>query len=170
MNKDKAKLRYLMDKYISSNQTVFYPLVETLFKVAGFNCVLSRAGDNGSRWDAIIIDNHRSIPIEIKSPREELYIPIKAIQQALENKIVLLSRGTYPTVPDVTTLVVGYYLPAERADVNGLINDIKRTYGYKIGVIDIKSLFTIAISIIADGNGFDKNQLFEMEGFIDVHF
>lgn len=165
-----AILNYLMDKYISSNQTVFYPLVETLFKVAGFNCVLSRAGDNGSRWDAIIIDNHRSIPIEIKSPREELYIPIKAIQQALENKIVLLSRGTYPTVPDVTTLVVGYYLPAERADVNGLINDIKRTYGYKIGVIDIKSLFTIAISIIADGNGFDKNQLFEMEGFIDVHF
>ena len=156
----------LFDFYINATQTTFYPLIATLFKVMGFNCSFSRAGDNGTRWDAIIDDPQRSIPIEIKSPTEEQHLSIKAIRQALENKIVLLSRKTHITTPDVSTLVVGYYMPNERAEVARLISDFKNTYGYKIGVIDLKSLLSIAISILVDGKGFNKEKLYELEGFV----
>ena len=124
----------LFEYYVDATQTTFYPLIATLFKVIGFNCSFSRPGDNGARWDAIIDDPARSIPIEIKSPTEEQHLSIKAIRQALENKIVLLSRKTHITTPEVATLAVGYFMPNERAEVSRLISDIKATYGYKIGV------------------------------------
>ena len=158
----------LFDVYISATQTTFYPLISTLFKVMGFNCSFSRAGDNGARWDAIIDDPQRSIPIEIKSPTEEQHLSIKAIRQALENKIVLLSRKTHMTQPDVSTLAVGYYMPNERAEVVRLISDFKITYGYKIGVIDLKSLLSIAVSILVDGKGFDKEKLYQLEGLVSA--
>lgn len=158
----------LFDYYIDATQTTFYPLIATLFKVMGFHCSFSRPGDNGARWDAIIDDPQRSIPIEIKSPTEEQHLSIKAIRQALENKIILLSRRTHTTTPEVSTLAVGYYMPNERAEVSRLISDFKETYGYKIGVIDLKSLLSLAISILVDGKGFDKEKLFGLEGLMNA--
>ncbi len=159
----------LFTHYITATQTTFYPLIATLFKVMGFKCSFSRPGDNGARWDAIIDDPIRSIPIEIKSPTEEQHISIKAIRQALENKIILLSRRTHATTPEVSSLAVGYYLPNERAEVSRLISDIKATYGYKIGVIDLNSLLSLAISILVDKTGFDKEQLYRLEGLMNAH-
>lgn len=156
----------LFDGYRQADKTVFYPLVATLFKVMGYDCHFSRAGDNCSRWDAIIRDPVRSIPIEIKSPAEETHLSIKAIRQALENKIVLLSRRTYLTTPEVTTLAVGYYLPNERADVARLIADIQATYGYRVGVMDLRSLLCLAVSILVDRRSFDKEQLYRLEGLM----
>ena len=158
----------LFDYYIDATQTTFYPLIATLFKVMGFDCSFSRPGDNGARWDAIIDDPKRSIPIEIKSPTEEQHLSIKAIRQALENKIILLSRKTHMTTPDVSTLAVGYYMPNERAEVTRLISDFKVTYGYRIGVMDLKSLLSIAVSILVDGKGFDKEKLYELEGLVNA--
>ena len=158
----------LFDSYINATQAIFYPLIATLFKIMGFNCSFSRPGDNGARWDAIIDDPKRSIPIEIKSPTEEQHLSIKAIRQALENKIVLLSRKTHITTPDVSTLAVGYYMPNERAEVIRLISDFKETYGYRIGVIDLKSLLSIALSILVDGRGFDKEKLYKLEGLVNA--
>jgi hypothetical protein len=154
----------LFDYYKTATQTLFYPLIATLFKIMGLKCSFSRAGDNGSRWDAIIEDKKRSIPIEIKSPTEEEHLSIKAIRQALENKIILLSRKTFITDKETSSLAVGYYLPNERAEVNTLIHDIKETYGYRIGVIDFKSLLSISISILIDQKGFDLEKLFYLEG------
>lgn len=154
--------------YITATQTTFYPLIATLFKIMGFACCFSRPGDNGARWDAIIDVPNRSIPIEIKSPTEELHLSIKAIRQALENKIILLSRKTHITTPEVTTLAVGYYLPNERAEVSRLISDFKETYGYSIGVIDLKSLLSLSISILLDGTGFEKEKLFTLEGLMNA--
>ena len=158
----------LFDFYINATQTTFYPLISTLFKIIGFDCSFSRPGDNGARWDAIIDDPERSIPIEIKSPTEEQHLSIKAIRQALENKIILLSRQTHVTQPDVTTLAVGYYMPNERAEVNRLIHDFKETYGYSIGVIDLKSLLSMAISVLIDGRGFDREKLYRLEGLVNA--
>lgn len=158
----------LFDYYKDATQAVFYPLIATLFKIMGFDCRFSRPGDNGARWDAIIVDEKRSIPIEIKSPTEQEHLSIKAIRQALENKIVLLSRKTYSTVEDVTSLAVGYYMPNERAEVNSLIRDIKITYGYKIGVIDFRSLLSMALSILLNGMGFDKEKVFNLEGLVNA--
>lgn len=155
--------------YINATQEVFYPLIATLFKIMGFNCSFSRPGDNGARWDAIIKDTERSIPIEIKSPTEEEHISIKAIRQALENKIVLLSRKTYITKNDVTSLVVGYYMPNNRAEVVNLISYFKEVFGYKIGVIDFKTLLSVAISIIVDKKGFNKEQLYYLEGLVNAN-
>ena len=42
-------------------------------------------------------------------------------------------------------------------------------YGYKIGVLDFKSLLTIAISILVDNKGFDKNKLYELEGLANAN-
>lgn len=159
----------LFKYYVDATQTTFYPLIATLFKVIGFNCSFSRPGDNGARWDAIIDDPARSIPIEIKSPTEEQHLSIKAIRQALENKIVLLSRGTHITAPEVTTLAVGYLMPNERAEVSRLISDIKATYGYKIGVIDLHSLLSLAISTLVDERGFDKEKLYGLEGLMNAN-
>lgn len=167
-NDSRAIVNDLFDFYIDATQATFYPLIATLFKIMGFDCSFSRPGDNGARWDAIIDDPKRSIPIEIKSPTEEQHLSIKAIRQALENKIILLSRKTHITSPDITTLAVGYYMPNERAEVTRLIADFKDTYGYRIGVIDLKSLLSLAVSILVDGKGFDKEKLYTLEGMVNA--
>ncbi len=159
----------LFEYYSDATQTTFYPLIATLFKIIGFKCSYSRPGDNGARWDAIIDDPERSIPIEIKSPTEEQNLSIKAIRQALENKIILLSRASYITTPEVSSLAVGYYMPNERAEVSRLISYIKETYGYKIGVIDLNSLLSLAVSILVDGKGFDKEKLYILEGMMNAY-
>lgn len=160
----------LFENHINDTQTEFYPLISTLFRILGYNCSYSRPGDNGARWDAIIEDEAYSVPIEIKSPTEEQHVSIKAIRQALENKIILLSRRTYNTTPEVTSLAVGYYLPNERAEVSRLIHEFKETYGYKIGVIDFKSLLTIVISVLVEGVGHNKEDLYFLEGLVDADF
>lgn len=158
----------LFSEYITATQAVFYPLIATLFRVIGFNCYFSRPGDNGARWDAIIEDGKQSIPIEIKSPTEEQHISIKAIRQALENKIVLLSRKTYKTEQDTTSLAVGYFMPNERAEVARMISDIKNTYGYKIGVIDLLTLLHLAVNVICDDVYLEKSQIYGLEGLVDA--
>ena len=106
----------LVMEHSKDNQGEFYPLVEVLFRIIGVDCHKSRDGVNGERWDAMIRDVHRSIPIEIKSPGEEENISIKAIRQALENKIVLLSRKTYVTDNETSSFAVGYRTPNDRAE------------------------------------------------------
>ena len=162
----------LFEEYATATQIKFYPFVAMLFRIMGFDCQVSRPGDNGSRWDAIIVDlySKECIPIEIKSPTEEQYISLKAIRQALENKIILLSRKTYATLAETTSLVVGYYLPNDRAEVSKLIIDFKNTYGYNIGVIDLKTLLTISITIIYSGKTFDIFELNRLEGFANANF
>lgn len=150
---------------INATQTVFYPYVATLFRILGFNCRASRAGDNGARWDAIIMDEEESIPIEIKSPTEEQHLSLKAIRQALENKIVLLSREIHHTKERTTSLAVGYYLPNDRAEVSILIDDFYAAYGFSIGVIDLKTLLVMAVNSIIDKKTINKEQLYTLRGF-----
>ena len=59
-------------------------------------------------------------------------------------------------------------MPNERAEVSRLISDIKATYGYKIGVIDLNSLLSLAISILIDQRGFEKENLYELEGLMNA--
>ena len=158
------------DESTTATQTRFYPFVAMLFRVIGLDCQASRPGDNGARWDAIIVDDRESIPIEIKSPTEEQHLSLKAIRQALENKVILLSRETHPTLPETTSLAIGYYLPNDRAEVTNLMSDFKIAYGYNIGIMDLKTLLTIAVTIICDGKTFDIAELNRLEGFANVTF
>lgn len=158
----------IVGEHVADKKEEFYPLVETLFRIIGVDCHKSRDGVNGERWDAMIRDPKRSIPIEIKSPTEEMHISVKAIRQALENKIVLLSRRTYITTDDCSSYAVGYLPPNERAEVIDLISDIKQTYGYSIAVFDIYSLILVTVNIILFGQGIDIERLYKLEGIVNV--
>ena len=93
---------------------------------------------------------------------------MKAIRQALENKVILLSRATHQTLPEITSLVVGYYLPNDRAEVTNLISDFKTTYGFSIGVMDLKTLLKIAVNRILNNNTVTPESLIRLEGFPNV--
>lgn len=128
----------------SSFTIEFYRIIGGILHAIGFqNVSVNREGDTNNRIDAVIIDNRRSIPIEIKSPRETEYINIKSVRQALENKIILLSRRFYPSEKDVTSLVVGFSYPNDRSGVFELIDDIWRAYSINIGAIDFKDLLKL---------------------------
>ena len=143
----------------------FYRVVGIILNEVGFNKVLvTREGDTNNRMDAIIVDDYRSIPIEIKSPRETNYINIKSIRQSLENKIVLLSREFYPTTLNTTTLAVGFTYPNERSGVLELIEDIKSTFNINIGIIDFGGLLSLYYEKIINKEQIDLELIYNLQG------
>ena len=161
-------MEILFDEHRNDKKDIFYPLISTLFKIIGFDSEVSRDGDNGSRFDVVIVDKNKSIPIEVKSPTEEEVVNIKAIRQALENKIVMLSRKKFITDNETTSMAVGYELPNNRADIQNLIYAIKETFGFRIGVIGFKSLLYIAVNFLIKEKSVDKNSIFMLEGLNDA--
>lgn len=157
----------LCSEYASSNKNVFYPLVAALFRIVGYDCTASRVGVNYQRWDALIQHPRQSVPIEVKSPGEELFISTKGVRQALENKVILLSRKLVPTTRDTTSLVVGFQAPNERSEVNDLVEDIFGSYGIRIGVMDFRSLVLLAAGA-AHSLPHDPRTLLSLKGFVDV--
>ncbi len=158
----------LFAAYGTSNKDVFYPLVANLFCILGFDCRVSRGGQNYERADAIILDNERSIPIEIKSPGEESEISVKGVRQALENKVVLLSRKSYLTAREATSLVVGFNPPNDRSEVHELVEDIRRAFDIRIGVIDFKSLISLAVHSVNSGKKINIRDFHLLQGVIRV--
>ena len=167
-NSSEEAARLLFNKYSSANQYIFYPLIANLLTILGFKCNASRAGQNYERADAMIIDDHFCIPIEIKSPGEETEISVKAIRQALENKIILLSRKNYPTDRATTSLAIGFKPPNDRSEVYELVKNIKAAFDINIGVIDFYSLLILVISSISTGKKVNLTQLSSLQGVIHV--
>lgn len=149
-----------------ANYTIeFYEVIGDILEYLGFQKVsVTREGDTNNRMDAIIIDTTRSIPIEIKSPKEIEYINIKSVRQALENKIVLLSRGFYPTQDEVTSLAIGFQYPNDRSGVYELIEDINKTYGFKIGIIDFTDLLKLFYNKCEKGDSPDLEKIYYLNG------
>lgn len=98
------------------------------------------AGNNNMRYDVMIPDEEFSIPVEVKSPTEEEMLSVKAIRQALENKVLLLARKPYPTTYGVSSIACGYKLPNDRSDVYKLIDEIFQTYNINISILDVETL------------------------------
>lgn len=161
---------YIARQHRTANKGEFYPFIAHLFRALGYNCEYSRPGVNYQRWDAVIIDPQHSIPIEIKSPGEEEFLSVKAVRQALENKIVLLSRAsdTYPTQPTTTSLVVGYNLPNDRSEVASLIADIHKAFDIVIGVIDLRSLLFMVAASVLQGKTHNAEELRNLHGIIKI--
>ena len=158
----------LYKKYEEANKDVFYPLVADLLCIIGFNCKVSRCGQNYERADAIIIDDKYSIPIEIKSPGEEREISVKAIRQALENKIIFLSRQHYRTDNETTSLVIGYNLPNLRSEVFELIEDIHNAFNFNISVLSFTDLLVMAVSVINSGKEISIQNFRTLRGVYNV--
>lgn len=150
---------------ITMKQIEFYPFVAELFQIIfGLDARAPQAGVNNERFDVIIPDKKFSIPVEVKSPTEEIMLSVKAVRQALENKVVLLSRYNqyYPTIPEISTFAVGYNIPNERSDVYKLIEDIHSVHGINIAIADTGILLSAAYYCLLH----DKNYL--ISDFSDV--
>lgn len=156
------------DNHVSDTQTTFYPLVTHLFQCLGYKSDYSRAGVNYQRWDACVWVGNDALPVEIKSPTEELFLSTKAVRQALENKVILLARGGLATKRDLTSLVVGNRLPNERGDMSNLIDDVFAAYGFRLGVLDLTTLAHLALRSISEGVTIEAAQLSQLRGFLDV--
>lgn len=152
----------------TDTQTQFYPLISQLFRILGLKSDYSRAGVNYQRWDACVWLDKVALPIEIKSPTEERFLSTKAIRQALENKIILLSRGGLQTLKETTSLIVGFQVPNERGDMASLIEDIFSAFQIRIGVIDLATLALLAIRAATQDVTIAKEQLIELKGFLHV--
>lgn len=163
-----AAARAFAESHRTDTQTRFYPLVTHLFRLLGFNSDHSRAGVNYQRWDAWVRLNNLAVPIEIKSPAEELFLSTKAVRQALENKVVLLARGGLDTERNLTSLIVGYQIPNERGELYMLLDDIDAAFGFKIGVLDLRTLGLLAMRKLTESVSIDEGQLAYLKGFLNV--
>lgn len=134
----------------------------------GFKSDYSRAGVNYQRWDALVWLNNLAVPIEIKSPSEELFLSTKAVRQAIENKVILLARSELDTESEMTSLIVGYQIPNERGDMSTLIDDIHTTFGFNIGVLDLRTLGLLAMRTVTEAVSIDEEQLSHLKGYFDV--
>ena len=112
--------------------------------------------------------NNKIIPIEIKSPSEELYVNVKGIRQALENKIILESRYNNLSNFNHTSLVVAYNLPKNRSEVSRLIIDIKKTFDIKIGVIDLFTLSNLVFLKLSKKKIINNNQILNLNGYFTL--
>lgn len=167
-----SKIRVAAAKFAENHakdtQTAFYPLVTHLFQILGFESDYSRAGVNYQRWDAYVKVDGYALPVEIKSPTEEVMLSTKAVRQALENKVILLSRGGLETHPELASLVVGNRLPNERGEMSNLIDDVFKAFGLRLGVIDLTTLAHLTLRAMRDGVTIDAGQLSQLRGFLDV--
>lgn len=155
------------ERVLSEMDITFYSEIGELLSIIGLNSNVTREGDVNCRFDATIIDNQYSIPIEIKSPREDEQINIKSIRQALENKIVLLSRKFYPTEHSTTSLAIAQYYPPTRSDVFELIDDIYAAWRINIGIISLSDLLTLAYKIKKEGYGLNLDYFNHLRGKFD---
>lgn len=122
-------------------QSDFYPLIADLLGfVFNRDAFAPSAGNNNMRYDVMIPDEKYSIPVEVKSPTEEEMLSVKAIRQALENKVLLLARKPYPTIFEVSSIACGYKLPNDRSDAYKLIEEIYQTYKINISILDVETL------------------------------
>lgn len=158
----------LMEDHAEDDKGEFYPLVAALFRILGHNCSVTRAGVNQERADAMIDHKSESVPIEIKSPAEERRVGVKAVEQAVENKVILLSRKYAPTLRETASLVVGYSVPNDRSDVAELIADVHATFGLSIGVLDLQALLRLVVSSVLRGKRPDEKAVLRLRGVADV--
>ncbi|MBO0439004.1 hypothetical protein [Candidatus Enterococcus ikei] len=148
-------------------QKDFYPLIADLLSIIfDINARLPQAGVNNERFDVIIDSSTHSVPVEVKSPTEELMLSTKSVRQALENKIILLSRKHYQTTYSMTSMVVGFNIPNDRSDVFRLINDIKETYNINITLLDIKTLLNTALNCIENKKTYLLESLDNAQGVL----
>lgn len=167
LNKDLA-IEKAIETLSVFDKNLFYPLVGEIFSDLGLNIIVTRDGDTNNRADAIIIHETNSIPIEIKSPTEVQYVNIKSVRQALENKIVLMSRRFHPTTNETTSLAIAMLYPEVRSGISELIDDFYKTYKINVGYINIKDLLLIHWGVHFENQEFDLQNIYKLRGQFQI--
>ncbi len=162
---------YATKKFIEDisamKQTEFYPLIASLLGyIFNRDAFAPSAGNNNMRYDVMIPDIKYSIPVEVKSPTEEEMLSVKAIRQALENKILLLARKPYQTTYEMCSIACGYHVPNDRSDVYKLIEEIYETYKINIAIVDVKTLIETAFYCVKTNSYYDVEEFIGKRGVI----
>lgn len=168
--RDKEKIinHYYLE-FNTSRQDTYYNVIRDILNKIGFNNVkVTRSGDTNVRMDAIIIDSKNTIPIEIKSPTEIEYINIKAVSQALENKIILQSRKFHPSNMSITSLAIAHNFPNDRSEVKDLMDFYYNSFNVKIGCVDFKTLLSILFDIEVLQKKYDLDLIIYLKGFLNA--
>lgn len=149
----------------------FYPLIADMLSfIFDKKVTTPPAGNNNLRYDVIIEDSLYSIPVEVKSPTEEIMLSVKAIRQALENKVVLLSRKPFTSNYQVCSMAIGFNLPNKRADVYQLIDDIYNTFKINIAITDIRELTYATIYCYKNNTSFNILDFMDYRGRIKFNY
>lgn len=164
---ENIEINIFLDTIKTMKQSDFYPLVANLLGYI-FNrpSIVPSAGNNNMRYDVLITDICYSIPVEVKSPTEEEMLSVKAIRQALENKILLLARKPYNTTFEVSSLACGYKLPNNRSDVYKLIEEIYAVYGINIAILDMETLIRACFYCAKTRKYYDISEFKNVRGVI----
>jgi hypothetical protein len=161
-----ATKQYIFEIY-KMKQQEFYPFVAGLLGfIFNREAFPPSAGNNNMRYDVIIPDAFYSIPVEVKSPTEEEMLSIKAIRQALENKILLLARKPYITTYEISSFAVGFNIPNIRSDIYKLIEEIYQIYKINIAIMDMKILISTAFYCALTENHYDVSEFKNIRGVI----
>ncbi|EMR8941042.1 hypothetical protein WKS02_000137 [Yersinia enterocolitica] len=165
---EKHVIKLIKDEVRLYKKDKFYPWVSDVFAIIGINCNIPQHGNNSVRWDAILLnqDNTDSIPIELKSPTEELHLSVKAIRQALENKIVLQSRKVISNAPTSSSLAIGFELPNKRSEVDALISAFYNIFGFSVAVISTEYLIKLTIECVKEEKKLDFTDFSCLRGII----
>ena len=151
----------------SHGKDTYYELVARLMTAAGLPTEVAARGKNPSRFDAVVVDPSRSVPVEIKSPAEELFPSVKAVEQALENKVLLDARFSraYPSTPETASLAIGHKLPPERSDTAALIEDIAAALEINVGIVSISQIYAWLIGAVTTGEPVQIDVVADRRGF-----
>lgn len=173
--KDGLSLDKSLDDFLDDvaimKQTDFYPLVADMLSfIFEKKATTPQAGNNNLRYDVIIEDNVYSIPVEVKSPTEEVMLSVKAIRQALENKVILLSRKPYNSTYEICSMAIGYKVPNKRSDVYQLIEDIFNTYKINIAITDMRDLATAVVYCYKCKTSFNISDFNNYRGRIEFNY
>ncbi len=150
-----------VESHKNDDKFVFYPYVHSLLRILGLDC----KGEIG-RYDGFAKYGERIIPVEVKSPTEDLSYNQKGIRQAIENKVCSYNMGLADDM-EYATLVVGYNHPANDSDIKELIGAACEQLRIKIIAIDLKSLLNMCVRVIGDNMRLDMGQLLRGYGIIN---
>lgn len=165
-NYDEAINKFIEDISVMK-QSEFYPLIASLLGyIFNRDAFAPSAGNNNMRYDVMIPDSKYSIPVEVKSPTEEEMLSVKAIRQALENKILLMARKPYQTTYDMCSIACGYHVPNDRSDVYKLIDEIYETYKINIAILDVKTLIKATFYCVKTNSYYDVEEFVGKRGVI----
>ena len=142
----------------------FYPLVQSLFRAIGVPATMSNHGDTSNRVDLFLTDPVDPIPVEIKSRTEVDTINVKSVQQALENKLTVARQTGASSLSASSTLVVGYEYPPVRSGISELIDNIESAFGIRIGLVSLRRLYELVLTVNIDGQSFDRHRLANLKG------
>lgn len=146
----------------------FYPFIADLFNIIGFNATVSPNGQNAQRADLVLYyQNKTTVPVEVKSKTEVSKINIKAIEQAVENKIILESRKNTPSFRDDSSFVVGFDYPNSLRE-NDLIDACDKVYGIKVLMISASDLIKMAKGVLESNKKWDIEKIIRGKGKLKI--